>query len=284
MTRIRFEDLPSTNTPRNAENLNKLNNVVISSSEPTTGEEVWIQKGKNLFNKNDVLHGYWINNGIVEANALWSTSNFIEVKPNTPYSFSSTLISGASEIQTTIIYYDVNKIRINSSYFQTLTKTETTPSNCCYVRVLYRNDVQENVQLEQGSATTYEPYIDKKIYTKNDNDVYEKFYDETKLENYSLAEKRIGNWVDGKPLYEKTYVSNSTTVNLDNIPYGFLFAHEVIVELSTGATFSTGRSQGETDYFTYYAYKNDKIVSIDLGSTWTMVQAIVKVRYTKTTD
>jgi predicted acylesterase/phospholipase RssA len=50
MTRIRFEDLPSTNTPRNAENLNKLNNVVISPTEPTTGEEVWIQRGKNLIN------------------------------------------------------------------------------------------------------------------------------------------------------------------------------------------------------------------------------------------
>ena len=54
MTRIRFEDLPSTNTPRNAENLNKLNNVVISPTEPTTGEEVWIDNiNKKLYTKND---------------------------------------------------------------------------------------------------------------------------------------------------------------------------------------------------------------------------------------
>ena len=54
MTRIRFEDLPSTNTPRNAENLNKLNNVVISSTEPTTGEEVWIDNiNKKFYTKND---------------------------------------------------------------------------------------------------------------------------------------------------------------------------------------------------------------------------------------
>ena len=54
MTRIRFEDLPSTNTPRNAENLNKLNNVVISSTEPTTGEEVWIDDtNKKIYTKND---------------------------------------------------------------------------------------------------------------------------------------------------------------------------------------------------------------------------------------
>lgn len=54
MTRIRFEDLPSTNTPRNAENLNKLNNVVISSTEPITGEEVWIQDTEEkIYFKND---------------------------------------------------------------------------------------------------------------------------------------------------------------------------------------------------------------------------------------
>ena len=54
MTRIRFEDLPSTNTPRNAENLNKLNNVVISPTEPTTGEEVWIDNtNKKIHTKND---------------------------------------------------------------------------------------------------------------------------------------------------------------------------------------------------------------------------------------
>lgn len=56
MTRIRFENAPSTNTPINADNLNKLNNVVISSSEPTTGEEVWFKKNdteKKIYVKND---------------------------------------------------------------------------------------------------------------------------------------------------------------------------------------------------------------------------------------
>lgn len=57
MTRIRFEDLPSTNTPINAENLNKLNNVIVSSKEPTTGEEVWIDNvNKKIHTKTD--NGY----------------------------------------------------------------------------------------------------------------------------------------------------------------------------------------------------------------------------------
>jgi hypothetical protein len=57
MTRIRFENSPSTNTPINAENLNKLNNVIVSSEEPTTGEEVWIDNvNKKIHTKND--NGY----------------------------------------------------------------------------------------------------------------------------------------------------------------------------------------------------------------------------------
>lgn len=39
-----------------------------------------------------------------------------------------------------------------------------------------------------------------------------------------------------------------------------------------------------TDYFSTYAYKNNNIVSIDLGTSWTLAKAIVRVRYTKTTD
>ena len=58
MTRIRFENSPSTKTPINADNLNKLNNVIISSTEPTTGEEVWIQKSadKKIYVKNNGVY------------------------------------------------------------------------------------------------------------------------------------------------------------------------------------------------------------------------------------
>lgn len=50
MSRIRFEDT----TPINKGNLDKLNNVVISSTTPTTGEEVWIDNtNKKIYIKND---------------------------------------------------------------------------------------------------------------------------------------------------------------------------------------------------------------------------------------
>ena len=86
MTRIRFENAPSTNTPINADNLNKLNNVVISSSEPTTGEEVWFKKNdteKKIYVKND--------NGIYEEFSRINDISLIPLTINEDYVYSTDL-------------------------------------------------------------------------------------------------------------------------------------------------------------------------------------------------
>lgn len=130
---------------------------------------------KNLFDKNSVAHGYWINNGNNETNALWNASDYIKVKPNTQYSYSSSLISGKSEIQTTLNYYDASRTYISNNYFQTLTKTITTPSNCEYIKIGYRNDVQENIQIEKGSVPTlYERHFEPTLSIKDSNGVFQK--------------------------------------------------------------------------------------------------------------
>ena len=55
MSDMYFENLPSTNTPINATNLNKLNDIKVSPTEPSTGEKVWIKHTGNLFNKNNYI-------------------------------------------------------------------------------------------------------------------------------------------------------------------------------------------------------------------------------------
>ena len=193
MTRIRFEDLPSTNTPRNAENLNKLNNVVISPTEPTTGEEVWIQKGDNLLS--GIIEGYTLdgNGGVTAYNGAYVTK-FIEVQPNTSY-ISSGFTNTYKE------WYDENFTKISN----VTDNPAISPSNAKYLRMNGTGSTG-NLQIKQGeTATSYEQYIDKKIYTKNNNGVYENFYDETNLQNYSISEQKIGTWIDGKPLYRKVF-------------------------------------------------------------------------------
>lgn len=235
MTRIRFEDLPSTNTPRNAENLNKLNNVVIGTTEPTTGEEMWVQKGKNLFDKNKVILNYELQGtvGTITAHEGWFVSDFIAIDGDTDYYISGERTSGTSNA-----FYDENYNYID--FAQALEGTYKTPSNAKYVRFNgLISELDTNIQLEQGStATTYEEYIDKKIYTKNDNGVYEEFYSKehdtgwVDMSSYINTTyfapraymppmvRKIGNKVYWKGfVYCKTNVEAKDANILENLPY-----------------------------------------------------------------
>lgn len=186
MTRIRFEDLPSTNTPRNAENLNKLNNVVISPTTPTTGEEVWIDN------------------------------------------------------------------------------------------------------------------TNKKIYTKNDNGVYDEFYNETNREVYSTTEQRIGTWIDGKPLYRRTFIStylpagqlstlNLHVPNVDEVCSieGMIHRKDLKISLTIGS------KANEPEWISYFGdinpnYENGELaVDVYIGTMWNdtyFKKLKITIEYTKTTD
>ena len=214
MTRIRFEDLPSTNTPRNAENLNKLNNVVISTTEPTTGEEVWVQKGKNLFDKNSMVYsnqaylpGDINSTQIKDYNSIGTYILIIKLLEGETYTISKRaggrFRAGFTNIENPALNTDnVITLRLNNNDTGT-SMTFTVPTGSPYFVCNYYSSDQtadtsvgydnilNSIQIEEGSiATSYEPYIDKKIYTKNNNDVYDKFYEEGYAPNgfYSLGE------------------------------------------------------------------------------------------------
>lgn len=168
-----FEDLPSTNRPITAENLNQIqdNLVVVSVTEPTgdNREKVWIQKGKNLFDKNSLFTGYRFgSDGLLFADSAYSSTDYISVKSNTIYT-----VNWQMETRECVCYYDETKTFISRN---TATSPFTTPTNCKYIRASRISTGINTAQIEQGStATEYEEYIEPKIYVKNDNDVYEEF-------------------------------------------------------------------------------------------------------------
>lgn len=174
-------------------------------------------KGKNLFNKNNVLNGYRFgSDGALYAESGFFATDFIEVNSNTQYT-----VSWAIQTTQCVCYYDENKnfISRNSS-----NQTFITPANCKYIRASVFNGVINSAQIEQGSsATSYKPYVEKEILVKNDNGVFEKFYSEDNLnhENYSLGEQKIGTWIGGETLYRKTVqVTNTSFVaGNNNIPH-----------------------------------------------------------------
>lgn len=195
-----FEDLPSTKTPINAENLNQIqdNLVVVSATEPTgdNREKVWMQKGKNVINllrcniSNNVSTCKVNSNSIeVSSNGGWAFSQIenYKVDKGREYTLSANYNNNAN-VNNGIIIYDANGETINyqsssemSGRFE-ITFVPTTEkikikfsanntSNYNTNTVSYTN-----VQLELGpKATEPEEYIEPKIYVLNDNDIYEEF-------------------------------------------------------------------------------------------------------------
>ena len=105
--------------------------VYIGPNEPTGGQDVWIQKGKNLYNKKTSVLGYLNEDGSIYLESTYCTSDFISVSPNTTYFKSATESVRAK-------YNDKNKKPLSDVYNDlggSGAFALTTPSDAYYLRV-----------------------------------------------------------------------------------------------------------------------------------------------------
>lgn len=115
---------------------------------------------------------------------------------------------------------------------------------------------------------------------------------------YSTEEQVVGEWIDGKPLYEKTFVttlpSGSTigTIAMKNIPIGvsinFGYVSDAIIK-SGGSNFSMLYMDNDKNGVTKATINNNYNGSnpntiILYASRWFDTECIITIRYTKTTD
>lgn len=235
--------------------------VVVSPTEPTGNnrKKIWFQKGKNLFNKNNIQSGSELLSTTLYAqpNSDYYISDYIEITPGQTYYLSGNKTGG-----TTNIFYNENKVPM-SSYAAT-TGTIPIPDSATYIRFNGRlNELDNNIQLEQGSkATTYEAYIRPTIYILNDNNVYEKII-ETIDENdfYSVGEQKTNKiWIDGKPMYRRTIKATvkqgttNTEISIADIPYDTIMINQ-------GKSYNTW-TPNTSSALTWY------LSSSDYGNVW----------------
>ena len=122
----------------------------------TYQDRILKNSGKNLFNKEDVVDGYYINDygEFVQRSDLFY-SNFISVKPNTKY-----VNSGKSSWTVTALY-NANKEFISRPTYNAITTTNET----YYIRVIGLISEKDRIMLEEGSTPTlYEPFGSGKWY------------------------------------------------------------------------------------------------------------------------
>ena len=205
-------------------NQTKETHVKVSPTEPTTGEKVWIQKGKNEFS-------------FLETSQTGQTATIVEIEPNKvalegqastyqyitlkkklkagTYSFqrkwslkSGTAVNGTGAV---IIVNDATDSSIltlsQSMQSGSFTITEETVLRITLYVSIDTALTQEtqieiyDVQLEKGStATSFEEYVEKRILIKEDEDYEElinveiigKNTDWIELNNYISYKKQNG--------------------------------------------------------------------------------------------
>lgn len=198
--------------PINRTNLNGMQDniekscVAVSKTQPTSNESVWIKKGKNAFNGNNVLivnTAHTTNNISKNDISITTTGNyansrfkvmipneFINKKVLISFNAISTVNGSTTNIRNTLYISSGNNDN-GDILTQVLTTTKTrynvtfTPTTEEIYITLYGNLADystfitmtiSEIQLEQNlTATDYEEYIEKEIYVKNDNGVFEKF-------------------------------------------------------------------------------------------------------------
>lgn len=175
-------------------------NIYIGAEEPVDGQEVWIQQGRNLFNKNNFnrLEAYIEGGDTLITAHEHNKTLFIPCEPNTTYTIQKYKSNVFTVGYTTALpmagvqaYGGVFGTRADYDG-QIVSKTFTTGVNAKYLLVRYYNassdtaiteqEMLDSIQIELGNVTNdYEIYIDKKIYVKNSVGEYEEFVNKKNL-------------------------------------------------------------------------------------------------------
>jgi len=301
--RVNWENLPSTKTPINQTNLNKMENgidqagaeIFVGTEEPTTVGKVWFRKGKNLFDKNNKQisnnAGYYQMNGTTQYNANYT---YLKLSYKIGEKLTYSGCNSASGTNVIIFNFYQNENFLSQKMFTVTSGTITIPDNCDNFTFSFPILDKDTIQIEQGSkATSYEAYIEPKIYVRNSNGVYEEFIKKSE-EVYSTKETKIGTWIDGKPLYRK--VIESTTFTTDFYPVSsnirqFINQYGYVQRKDYKNIWQPIPSRtGNAMSISFLASNPDSGVQIDWGSSWKSDHAnffnkiVLIVEYTKTMD
>lgn len=148
------------------------------------------------------------------------------------------------------------------------------------IRKAFQGTIPENKILDTYSTSRSDTYC---------CDYMNKFID------YSTTEKVIGKWIDGKPLYQKTFSANLTlgsitdVANLTSLNYDYISFYDITftkVETGNGVRYwMPVFYENSNDEARIYVRGSDKkLLALVKGNAVNEVKVYATLRYTKTTD
>jgi len=134
----------------------------IASKSISLDKTNFLTPGKNMFNKNTITSGYYMNetNGNLIANALSSISDYIPLTSGFQY---------VDNLGRSMAYFNENKTFISGLNYPAIPgRIYTPPANAAYMRVSMLNTSIATYQLELGiTASIYEKYYNDLVYPKD---------------------------------------------------------------------------------------------------------------------
>lgn len=298
-TKVGWQDLPSTSTPRNATNLGHMDDGIenndkrLNGTAPMGNVVVDSIRSKNIFGNYILRTGYIVGTQL----RIYSPANdrmaFIKCKPNTTYTISRSVITSSFRVSD---YTSIPPQTTTSSYFTIPNAVEnntgtqityTTSSSAKYLIIHYGNVSNDSastlanslasIQVEKGSTKT--PFAP---YQNLDNQEF-----------YSTIETKIGTWVDGKPLYRRVF-DNLTTPSNEATWTTLLTENSVYIDkiidikgyIDDGSNYYNTLNFGEGNYYVHTnAYRgNNNLLIRMIQKGWSSKSCYVILEYTKTTD
>ena len=106
------------------------------------------------------------------------------------------------------------------------------------------------------------------------------------LNTYSTNEKRIGTWIDGKPLYSKTIYSTSLTGTISMTNIDFIRWKNFNSLVDSKFILPSGRYTSTNDHTDFFINTSTGTYEYSVGTSWTNKVNYIcfDIEYTKTTD
>lgn len=188
----------------NAANLNQMQNNFEDAIEVTGKVSKNIINPYNSFNTSA---SYTFANDTYKITSTGSIYLMCNVVVGETYTLSYKNNNGFASIRANNYNYGGSWIEYGRSTTTDgkITFTATTDTVIIgFINGTANSSTVQQVQLEKGAtATGYDEYCETSISIKNSDGIFQEV--DINKTNYSTGEQLIGTWIDGKPLYRKTF-------------------------------------------------------------------------------
>lgn len=254
-------------------------NNILYQSPTSSGVNTNITLNDNV-NNYKYIEIYYITNGRAGSQKVLSNSTSIILSEEALFD---------TYILTKCAVYDLSNTSLtlvsNRTYEATIQTTgiNITQTNNFYITKVigYKGRIKKTSQYIEGGASLSNVYG-----TSNKNGYTQEYING--LETYSTTEKRVGTWIDGKPLYRRVFtgsiqhndilISNIDTL-INCYGTGLLASRYRLVGFFT-------LSSGNIYSFTFAKTPTNEVIAdiYEGGSSSTATNCNITLEYTKTTD